>query len=82
MEAKKLFERALSGYERVLGLNHESTLMAVSNLATVLYKQGRLEEAKKLYERALAGFTRVLGPNNEQTKAISKILSLINQLLN
>jgi tetratricopeptide (TPR) repeat protein len=36
-EAEKMFERALQGYEKALGLEHTSTLDTVNNLGN-LYK--------------------------------------------
>ena len=74
-DAKKLYERALSGQERLLGPNHADTLMTINNLAGFLKDQGKLEEAKKLYERALPGFERLLGPNHADTLTTVKNLA-------
>ena len=38
-EAKKLFEKALSGFERLLGPNHQYTKQAASNLAILKNKK-------------------------------------------
>ena len=76
-EAKKLYERALSGFERLLGPNHADTLGTVNNLAALLAQQGKLEEAKKLFERALSGFERLLGPNHQYTKQAASNLAIL-----
>ena len=54
--AKKLYKRALSGQERVLGLNDITTLNTVSNLAILLRKEGHLDESKKLLREGAVGF--------------------------
>ena len=38
-EAKKLYERALLGFERLLGPNHQYTKLAASNLAILKNKK-------------------------------------------
>ena len=39
-EAKKLWERALRGYESMVGVNHQDTLRTMTNLANVSNAQG------------------------------------------
>ena len=39
--AKKLWERALRGYESMLGVYHQDTLRTMGNLANVLNAQGK-----------------------------------------
>ena len=39
-QAKKLWERALRGYESMVGVNHQDTLRTMTNLANVLNAQG------------------------------------------
>ena len=45
VEAERLHRRALEGGESQLGPQHPDTLIWVNNLATLLQKQGKLEEA-------------------------------------
>ncbi|MEI2771580.1 MAG: tetratricopeptide repeat protein [Candidatus Competibacter sp.] len=54
-EAEPLFQRALAGFEKVLGPEHPATLTSVNNLAVLYQSQGRYGEAEPLYQRALAG---------------------------
>ena len=44
-EAVPLLRRGLDGYERLLGPEHRWTLIAVNNLAAVLYHLGKFSEA-------------------------------------
>lgn len=48
-EAEKMYQRALQGYEKALGLEHTSTLAAVNNLGLFYADQGKLDEAEKMY---------------------------------
>jgi len=54
-------QRALKGFEKVLGPEHLDTLTSVSNLGSVLESQGKYEEAEAMHERALKGYEKVLG---------------------
>jgi tetratricopeptide (TPR) repeat protein len=66
-EAGQMYERALAGYEKVLGPEHTSALATVNNLANLYRGQGRLAEAEAMYERALAGKEKALGPEHKST---------------
>jgi tetratricopeptide (TPR) repeat protein len=50
-EAGAMYQRALQGYERVIGPEHTSTLTIVNNLGNLHKKLGRLDEAEKIYRR-------------------------------
>lgn len=41
-------QRALAGSEKVLGMDHPSTLTSVSNLALVLQDQGKFKQAEEI----------------------------------
>jgi tetratricopeptide (TPR) repeat protein len=66
-EAKKMYQRALAGTEKMLGPDHPLTLIIVSNLGNLYQGQGKLQEAEKMYQRALAGIEKVLGPDHPLT---------------
>jgi tetratricopeptide (TPR) repeat protein len=61
-DARALYEKALEGFERLVGPEHPSTVSVVNNLGTLLYTQQKLGDAQQMYERALVGRDRVLGP--------------------
>jgi tetratricopeptide (TPR) repeat protein len=63
------FQRALTGYVRVLGADHPHTLASRNNLATAYDGAGDLGRAIPLYEQALADGLRVLGADHPQTLA-------------
>ena len=56
-----MHQRALKGYEKVLGPEHPDTLSSVSSLGSMLERQGKYEEAKAMHQRALKGREKVLG---------------------
>ena len=60
-------QRALTGYEKVLGPEHKSTLDTVYNLGILCRKQGKLAKVETMYQRALAGFEKALGPEHMST---------------
>ena len=44
-QAEELQRKALAGREAQLGAHHPDTLRSISNLAVVLYQQGKFDEA-------------------------------------
>ena len=66
-EAEEMYERALAGKEKALGLDHMSTLDTVNNLGNLYKDQGKLKEAEEMYQRALTGYEKALGPDHAST---------------
>jgi tetratricopeptide (TPR) repeat protein len=64
VEAEQMYERALHGFNEVLGPKHTSTLMTVGNLGIVYEALGKLNEAEQEYMRALQGYEEELGPKH------------------
>ncbi|KAL3452079.1 hypothetical protein BJX65DRAFT_205241 [Aspergillus insuetus] len=52
-DAESAFFRALSGFERILGADHESTTRVLNNMGMLYLKQGRFTEAENSFERAI-----------------------------
>ncbi|KAK3312593.1 hypothetical protein B0H66DRAFT_484639, partial [Apodospora peruviana] len=67
-DAEAMYDRALQGYEKVLGPTHISTLSSVNNLAALYKYKGRLSEAEAMYNRALQGKEKLLGPGHTSTR--------------
>jgi tetratricopeptide (TPR) repeat protein len=65
-EAEKMYQRALEGKEKALGLEHTSTLDTVNNLGLLYAYQGKLDEAESMYQRALDGYENALGASTHQ----------------
>ena len=65
-EAEQMYERALRGYEEVLGPTNRSTLDMVDSLSSLYFKQDKLGEAEKMFERALRGYEERLGSDRVQ----------------
>ncbi|RYN56964.1 hypothetical protein AA0117_g13226 [Alternaria alternata] len=65
-EAEQMYERALRGYEEVLGPTNRSTLDTVDSLSSLYFKQDKLGEAEKMFERALRGYEERLGSDRVQ----------------
>ena len=59
--------RALKGSEKVLGVEHPSTLTDVDNLTLMLRYQRKYEAAEEMNRRALEGREKVLGVEHPDT---------------
>jgi tetratricopeptide (TPR) repeat protein len=66
-EAEKMYQQALEGHEKALGLEHTLTLQTVNNLGNLYTRQGKLDEAEKMYQRALEGKEKALGLEHTST---------------
>ena len=62
-----LFQLALTGYEKVWGPDHASTLNTVTNLGLLYVDLDNLEEAEQMYQRASDGYARTIHPDNRLT---------------
>ncbi|KAL4971205.1 hypothetical protein BDW66DRAFT_155886 [Aspergillus desertorum] len=64
--------------ERACGPDDVGTLTSVSQLGSVLERQGKYEEAEALHRRDLAGSEKVLGPEHPDTLAsVSQLGSVL-----
>jgi tetratricopeptide (TPR) repeat protein len=80
-DAERMYNRALAGYEKALGLEHTSTLETVNNLGLLYNDLGRFEDAERMYTRALAGYEKALGLEHTSTlDTVSNLGSLYNDL--
>ena len=66
-EAEEMFLRALTGYEKVWGAEHTSTLDTVNSLGNLYKNQGKMKEAEDMYLRALTGYEKTWGPEHKST---------------
>ena len=73
-KALEYYERALQGFEKMLGKNHPSTLRSVEGMVSVLYCTDDFVEAEILYVRAHEGVEVQLGKDHEDTKRCVKSL--------
>ncbi|KAI9810451.1 MAG: hypothetical protein M1827_006227 [Pycnora praestabilis] len=73
-EAEKMYQQALKGYEKALGVEHTSTLNTVNNLGNLYTAQGKLKEAEEMYQQALKGKEKMLDVEHTST------LSTVNNL--
>jgi tetratricopeptide (TPR) repeat protein len=79
--AEEMNRRALEGYEKVLGMEHPSTLTSVYCLASLLQATRQYDIASKLYQRAIAGFKKTLGLQHPTTVACSKHYSSMQDVM-
>ncbi|KAL7275544.1 hypothetical protein RUND412_001503 [Rhizina undulata] len=66
-QAKALCQRAIDGYEKVLGRNHPSCLDAIDRMGYILYTDKQYDDALNLYREALAGREKVFGSEHSTT---------------
>ncbi|RHZ73115.1 hypothetical protein CDV55_108323 [Aspergillus turcosus] len=60
-------EMALSGYEKMSGVDHLNKLLTTSGLESMLASQGKHQEAEVMYRKVLEGFEQRLRPNHPRT---------------
>jgi hypothetical protein len=58
-----MYDRALAGCEKALGLNHPSTLITVEALGNLYADQGCVGKSERMYHRAVTGMEKALGPD-------------------
>jgi hypothetical protein len=56
-----MYRQALTGYERVSGPEHKSTLVTMNNLGMLYLKQEKLPDDDPMFQRALNRYEKVLG---------------------
>ncbi|KAI9764839.1 MAG: hypothetical protein M1840_007985 [Geoglossum simile] len=65
--AEEMDRSALGAREVTLGGEHPNTLTSISNLGSVLSRQGKYEEAEAMHRQAFEGYEKVLGPEHPST---------------
>ena len=80
-EAEKMYQRALQGYEKAVGLEnvarYQPALMTIWNLGDLFAAQGHMDKAKELYTRACTGYRALLGPSSDECQLLeTQIVSL------
>ena len=78
-QARPLYERALSIYEKLNGPDHPDTALCLNNLALLLQAQGDLSGARPFHERALAAREKALGAEHPDTAESLSNLALLLQ---
>ncbi len=75
-EAGQMYQRALQGYEKALGINSAATyipaLRTISNLGSLFERQADLAKARIMYSKALVGFEKVVGPNHPMSQRLQR----------
>ncbi|KAB8256696.1 TPR-like protein [Aspergillus pseudonomiae] len=77
LAAEQMSQRALAGFEKALGPDHTSTLIAGTNLGVIYQNQGKLDQGEKLFQRALARFEKLLRPDHPLTLGTVNNLGLL-----
>ena len=74
------YRRDLEGWEQTLGRDHLTTLIAVSNMGSLLQDQGKLSLADPFFRRAVEGCERTLGRDHPHTlNSINNVGSLLKE---
>ena len=74
-EAAELFRELLAAFQRLVGADHENTLMVALNLGSTLRNQGKNSEAEAVLRDTLPRMQRVLGPEHEHTLRTARALA-------
>jgi len=79
-----MFQRALQGYEKALGLENvarcQPALITTCNLGKLFATQGHLDEAKEMYSRARTGFQTLLGPSSNLCLELERSIAHLDSI--
>jgi tetratricopeptide (TPR) repeat protein len=83
-EVEKMYQRALQGYEKALGLENVARSRpapkTMRNLGHLFAAQGHLHEAKEMCSRACTGFQARLGPSNDECQRIERRIASLDAI--
>jgi tetratricopeptide (TPR) repeat protein len=81
-EAEKMYQRALQGYEKVLGLEnvtrYRPALNTIWNLGGLFTFKGHLDKAKDMFSRAFTSFQALLGPSSNECQHITHSIASLD----
>ena len=73
-EAEKMFQRALQGYEKALGVDKVTTYIPALNtiwaFGSLFERQADLEKARIMYSKALVGYDKVVGSDHPRSRSL------------
>jgi len=79
--AEKMYEKALQGYENLLGLETVSTYLPALDimfaLGDLFAKTNRKDKAMIMYNRALTGYTAAQGPSSGKCRQLADRLQAL-----
>ncbi|KAH8589507.1 hypothetical protein B0O99DRAFT_636659 [Bisporella sp. PMI_857] len=77
-----MYDRALRGYEKALGVNNITTYIPALNtfwaLASLFERQADFTNAKIMYSKALAGYEKVVAPNHPSCQSLRGTLQALH----
>ena len=76
-EAEELYRKLLAATQRLVGADHEDTLIVALNLAMALRNQGKNSEAEAVLRDILLKMQRANGPEHEETLCAARELAAV-----
>ena len=77
-----MYQRALQGYEKVLGLENAAryrpALNTIWGLGNLFEAQRHLDKAKEMYSKARTGFQVLLGPSSNECQRIERRIASLD----
>jgi tetratricopeptide (TPR) repeat protein len=78
VEAEQMYQRALQGYEKILGADSVITYIPALNtfcgFGSLFQRQADFAKAKIMNSKALIGYEKVVGPNDRRCQNLREIL--------
>ncbi|KAF2472615.1 uncharacterized protein BDR25DRAFT_259087 [Lindgomyces ingoldianus] len=82
-EAEEMYQRALRGYEKAIGLDRLSTYIPALNtmwgFASLSKYQRRVEDARSWYSKTLSGYEKVLGKDHPKCQTLRDTLAALGE---
>jgi tetratricopeptide (TPR) repeat protein len=81
-EAEKMYQRALQGFEKALGVDNVTTYIPALNtiwaFGSLFERQADLAKARIMYSKALVGYNKVVGPDHPGSRSLQDNLRALD----
>ncbi|PVH72242.1 hypothetical protein DL98DRAFT_576924 [Cadophora sp. DSE1049] len=83
VEAERMYQRALRGYEKAHGADNAASyipaLNTIWNLGSLLEDKVDFAKARIMYSKALVGFDEVVGPDHPNSRSLRDRLRILDE---
>jgi hypothetical protein len=74
---ERIYRHASAGFERILGVEHKSTLVTMTDLGMLYLKQEKLSDAEAMFRRTLNRCVVFLRPEHQWTFSVMDTLGSV-----
>jgi tetratricopeptide (TPR) repeat protein len=82
VKAEQMYQQALQGYEKALGVDKTSTYVPALNtfraFGSLFERQGYLAKARIMYSKASVGYEKVMGSDYQRSRSLEDIIHALD----